>query len=106
MKESDGREVLRLLPLLFIAVPSFSTKKPNSSTSQPAVADGKVVETSHEMVIPMTSSCEGRSKQTVRKHDSNNSDPYPVKSHRNGPQSKIRKAPKVYDYPCSLVMAR
>ncbi|CAN9200845.1 unnamed protein product [Alternaria alternata] len=105
-KESDGREVPRPLPLLFIAVPSFSTKKPHSSTSQPAAADGKVVDTSHEMVIPMTSSCDRRSEQTVRKHDSNNNDPYPVKSHRNGPQSKIRKAPKVYDYPYPLVMAR
>lgn len=58
------------------------------------------------MVIQMTSTCDRRSKQTVRKHDLNNNDPYLVKFHRNGPQSKIRKAPKVYDYPCSLVMAR
>jgi hypothetical protein len=105
-KESDGREVLRPLPLTFIAVPSFSTKKSHSSTSRPAAADGKVVETSREIMIPMTSSRDRRSKQTVRKHDSNKNDPYPVKSHRNGPQSKIRKAPKVYDYSCSLVMAR
>jgi hypothetical protein len=98
-KESDGREVLRPLLLPFIAVPSFPTKKPHSSTSQPAAADGKVVETSREMVTPMTSSCERRSKQTVRKHDPNNNDPYPVKAQRNGPQSKIRKGPKVYDHP-------
>ncbi|KAB2099678.1 hypothetical protein AG0111_0g12161 [Alternaria gaisen] len=105
-KESDGKEVLRPLPLPFIAVPSFSTKKPHSSTSQPTAADGKFVGTSREMVIQMTSTCDRRSKQTVRKHDLNNNDPYLVKFHRNGPQSKIRKAPKVYDYPCSLVMAR
>jgi hypothetical protein len=105
-KESDSRGVLRPLPLPPIAVPSFVTKKPHSSTFQPAAADGKVVEISREMVIPMTSSCDRRSKQTVRKHDPNNNDPYPVKSHRNGPQSKIRKAPKVYDYPCLLIMAR
>jgi hypothetical protein len=86
-KESDSRGVLRPLPLPPIAVPSFVTKKPHSSTFQPAAADGKVVEISREMVIPMTSSCDRRSKQTVRKHDPNNNDPYPVKSHRNGPQS-------------------
>jgi len=51
------------------------------------------------MVIPMTSSCDRRSKQTVRKHDLDNNDPYLVKFHRNEPQSKIRKDPKVYDYP-------
>ncbi|CAN9080002.1 unnamed protein product [Alternaria alternata] len=105
-KEPDGREVLRPLPIPFIAVPSLSTKKPHSPTSQPTAADGKVVGTSREMVIPMTSSCDRRSKQTGRKHDLNNNDPYLVKFHRNGPQSKIRKAPKVYDYPYSLVMAR
>jgi hypothetical protein len=105
-KESDGGEVLRPLPLSFIAVPSFSTKKPHSSTSRPAAADGKVVETSREIIIPMTSSRDRRCKQIVRKHDPNKNDPYPVESHRNGPQSKIRKAPKVYDYSCSLVMAR
>ena len=105
-KEPDGREVLRPLTLPFIAVPSHLTKKPHIPTSQPTAADGKAVGTSREMVIPMTSSCDRRSKQTVGKHDLNNNDPYLVKFHGNGPQSKIRKAFKVYDYPCSLVMAR